>query len=171
MRSGALVSLGEDFKSSYEPDAEYVDGVIEERPAGNYDHSSWQGALLCWFEKHKKDFGIRVLPSLHVQVAPTRYRVPDVVVFDRERPIEQILTHPPIAVFERLSPEDLVIRMLAKLADYEQMGIQAIFLIFPETDGIYRYQGGSVKVCTEETTRLPQGTQVDWKMVRGLLDM
>ena len=61
--------------------------------------------------------------------------------------------------------------MLPKLADYEQMGIQAIFLIHPETDAIYRYQEGSVKVCTEETTRLPQGAQVYWKMLRGLLDM
>jgi hypothetical protein len=75
------------------------------------------------------------------------------------------------AVFEALSPEDLVIRMLAKLADYEQMGIQAIFLIHPEIDAICRYQGRSLKLCAEETTRLPQGAQVDWKMVRGLLDV
>ena len=45
-----------------------------------------------------------------------------------------------IAVFEVLSPEDLIISILAKLADYEQMGIQAIFLIHPETDAIYRYR-------------------------------
>jgi hypothetical protein len=29
------------LKSSYEPDAEYVDGVIEERPMGEFDHCSW----------------------------------------------------------------------------------------------------------------------------------
>ena len=52
-----------------------------------------------------------------MQVSPTRYRVPDLVVFDRSRPIEQILTHPPIAVFEVLFPEDIVSRLLAKLSD------------------------------------------------------
>ncbi|MBB6142168.1 hypothetical protein HNQ77_000106 [Silvibacterium bohemicum] len=31
------------LRSSYEPDAEYVDGEIEERPMGEYEHSSWQG--------------------------------------------------------------------------------------------------------------------------------
>jgi len=31
--------------SDFEPDAEYVDGVIEERPLGEYDHSSWSTQL------------------------------------------------------------------------------------------------------------------------------
>ena len=35
--------------SEYEPDAEYVDGEIEEHPMGEYDHSSWQQAILRWF--------------------------------------------------------------------------------------------------------------------------
>ena len=30
--------------SDYEPDAEYVDGQIEERPMGEFDHSDWQAA-------------------------------------------------------------------------------------------------------------------------------
>src|ERR1700690_521403 len=37
------------LRSSYEPDAEYVDGSIEERPAGLFDHASWQGAILIRF--------------------------------------------------------------------------------------------------------------------------
>jgi len=31
--------------SDYEPDAEYIDGVILERPLGEDDHSAWQGAI------------------------------------------------------------------------------------------------------------------------------
>ncbi len=37
------------LRSDYEPDAEHVDGVIEERPTGVYDHGAWQRALLKWF--------------------------------------------------------------------------------------------------------------------------
>jgi hypothetical protein len=33
------------LRSSYEPDAEYVDGEIEERPMGENDHSAWQDAI------------------------------------------------------------------------------------------------------------------------------
>jgi hypothetical protein len=36
------------LRTSYEPDAEYVDGVIEERPMGQNDHSAWQNALQVW---------------------------------------------------------------------------------------------------------------------------
>jgi hypothetical protein len=45
------------LKSSYEPDAEYVDGVIEERPMGENDHSAWQHALDGWFGQHEKGVG------------------------------------------------------------------------------------------------------------------
>ncbi len=34
------------LRSSYEPDAEYVDGKIEERPMGEFDHAAWQLAIL-----------------------------------------------------------------------------------------------------------------------------
>lgn len=35
--------------SSYEPDAEFVDGEVELRPMGEFDHASWQQALQLWF--------------------------------------------------------------------------------------------------------------------------
>ena len=66
----------------YEPDAEYVDGEIELRPMGEYDHTNWQTAILQWFLLHTREWNIRVRPEQRVQVNPTRYRVPDVVVFD-----------------------------------------------------------------------------------------
>lgn len=100
------------LRSSFEPDAEYVDGVIEERPMGEYDHSSWQRAILLWFAAREIEWGIRVRPELCVQVGPERYRVPDVTVLDRSLPVEQIITRPPIAVFEILSPGDKLNRML-----------------------------------------------------------
>ncbi len=102
----------------YEPAADYVDGEIEERPAGRFDHSTWQQAITRWFLQHDKVWNIRVRCELRIQVSPTRYRIPDVVVFDRSRPIEQMLTHPPIALFEVLSPEDRISRLLVKWADY-----------------------------------------------------
>ncbi|HEV2463613.1 MAG TPA: Uma2 family endonuclease, partial [Acidobacteriaceae bacterium] len=61
--------------SSYEPDAEYVDGEIEKRPMGEYDHAAWQEAIVLWFRQHGKEWGIRVKPELRVRVAPSRYRV------------------------------------------------------------------------------------------------
>jgi len=104
MSTTTHVSVEAYLRSSYEPDAEYVDGEIEERPMGEFDHASWQLAILRWFLQHEKDWDIRVRPELRLQVAATRFRVPDVTVLDRAQPVEQIITHPPLAVFDVLSP-------------------------------------------------------------------
>jgi Uma2 family endonuclease len=128
------------LRSSYEPDAEYVDGVIEERPVGENDHSAWQLAILKWFLQHEKDWNLRLRPELRIQVAATRFRVPDVTLLDRAQPIEQIVTHPPLAVFEVLSPEDTIQRLKRKLEDYRIMGIPEIWVIDPQDGAYYRYE-------------------------------
>jgi Uma2 family endonuclease len=131
------------LRSTFEPDAEYVDGEIQERPVGEYDHAAWQSALIIYFRQHTADWKVRVQPELRVQVGEMRFRVPDVTVLDRDQPIEQIVTHPPIAVFEVLSPDDVMARMLVKLADYERMGIQGIFVVDPKGSK-YRFANGSL---------------------------
>jgi Uma2 family endonuclease len=128
--------------SDWEPDAEYVDGEIEERPMGQNDHSAWQEAILAWFRQHAKEWNIRVRPELRVRVSEMNYRVPDVTILDRDLPTEPIATHPPIAVFEILSPEDRYGRLMRKLKDFEAMGIQQIWVIDPDGPSIQRYQDG-----------------------------
>jgi Uma2 family endonuclease len=142
------------LSSSYEPDAEYVGGVIEERPKGEYDHSSWQHAIEYWFAEHAKDWGIRVRPELRVQVTEGNFRVPDVTILDRNLPIEQVITHPPIAVFEILSPEDTLSRMMTKLGEYEQMGIQTILILDPNGRN-FRFSGGRLEPLPTEPFDLP----------------
>lgn len=132
------------LRTSYEPDAEYVDGEIEERPMGEHDHAAWQAAIQRWFFAHDREWNIEVLPELRVQVSPSRFRVPDVAVLDCDRPVEQIATHPPIAVFEVLSPEDTVRRLLRKLDDYAKMGIPQIWVLDPEDSSSFRYQDGQL---------------------------
>lgn len=99
------VSVEAYLGGEYEPDAEYVDGEVEERPMGEYDHSR-QRAILAWFMRHEDQWRITAMQELRVQVAPTRFRVPYVTILDRQRPVEQTITHAPVAVFEVLSPED-----------------------------------------------------------------
>ena len=128
------------LRSSYEPDAEYVDGRIEERPAGEFDHASWQSAILKWFWQHEKEWNVRALPELRVQVSANRYRVPDVTLLDRSRVVEQIITHAPLAVFEVLSPEDTLHRLKVKLQDYHAMGVAEIWVLDPQDSSFCRYE-------------------------------
>jgi len=157
------------LRSVYEPDAEYVDGEIQERCAGEYDHASWQAALLEYFAGHKKDWNIRALPELRVQVAATRFRIPDVTVLDRERPIEQVITQSPLAAFEILSPEDTVARTLEKLIDYERMGIAGIFVIDPKSAVKYRFQAGALLALADDPISIGRLT-IDFQAVEALLD-
>lgn len=155
----------------YEPDAEYVDGEIELRPMGEYDHTNWQTAILQWFLAHTGEWNIRVRPEQRVQVNPTRFRVPDVVVFDRNHPVEQILTRPPIAVFEVLSPEDRMSRMMVKLGDYAKMGIPTIRVVDPDTQTFYRYENGKLEPVDLAVEDLPDSHgSIDWPKIQALLD-
>jgi len=56
------------LSSSWEPDAEYVDGQIEERPRGEWSHADWQAAVLEFFRTRRNEWKIRVAPELRVQV-------------------------------------------------------------------------------------------------------
>jgi len=158
------------LSSSFEPDAEFVHGVIEERPMGENEHSAWQQALAVWFGQHAHEWNIRVRPELRVQVLPDSFRVPDVALLDRNLPVERFATHPPIAVFEILSPEDTLARMMIKLADYQAMGIQTILLLDPQGKH-FRYRNGCLEPLTETTFVLP-GTlcRFDLEEIQKLLD-
>ena len=171
MATTAFLSVAEYLSSDlYEPAADYVDGEIEERPMGEFDHATWQQAIERWFLQHDAEWNIRVRCELRVQVSPTRYRIPDVVVFDRSRPIEQMLTHPPIAVFEVLSPEDRISRLLVKWADYARMGIRAVRVIEPATGEIFVYERGALIPAPVQEEIPGTSCSIDWKQIRELLD-
>jgi Uma2 family endonuclease len=157
------------LRSSYEPDAEYVDGEIEERPMGEDDHSAWQDAICAWFRQHRKEWNVRIRPELRLQVAATRFRVPDVAVLDRAQPTEPIATKPPIAVFEILSPEDTLRRLKRKLEDYSVMGIPQIWVIDPEDGSFSRYQEGELR-RSATFADAARGIVFDMAEIKALLD-
>jgi Uma2 family endonuclease len=156
--------------SSYEPDAEYVNGSIEARPMGEYDHSSWQHAIELWFAKNAKEWGIRVRPELRVQVALDKLRVPDITILDRNLPVEQVITKPPIAVIEILSPEDTVARMMTKLGESEQMGSQTILVLDPSGKN-FRFRESRLEPLPAEAFELPgSASRFDLAEIEKLLD-
>ena len=157
------------LRSSYEPDAEYVDGQIEERPVGENDHSAWQEAICFWFRQHAQDWNVRVRPELRIQVAATRFRVPDVTVLDRAQPTEQIITQPPLVVFEVLSPEDRMQRLKQKMEDYRTMGIPEIWVIDPQDSTFYRYQDLQLQ-RNDSFSLAEKGIAFDMNQLKDLLD-
>lgn len=146
MTTATHISEAEYLRSAFEPDAEFVDGEVRERPSGTYDHNDWQQAIQRWFVGHAKDWNIRSVQEQRMRVKAGRYRIPDVSVLDRANPKEQVVTTAPIAVFEVLSPEDRVQDLYEKLDDYAAMGIPHIWVIDPRTGIFKRYAGGNLTV-------------------------
>jgi Uma2 family endonuclease len=158
------------LNSSYEPDAEFVDGVIEVRPMGEWNHANWQAAILEYFRSRRREWNVRAAAELRVQVSAGNFRVPDVMILDRNLPVEQVITHPPIAVFEILSPEDSLSHMMTKLGEYEQMGIQTILVLDPSGKN-YRYSGGRLEPLPTEPFDLPGSIcRFDLAEIEKLLD-
>ena len=149
-----FVPVEEYLHSSFEPDAEYVDGRIEERAVGENDHSAWQNAICTWFQQQAQTGQVRVRPELRVQVAPTCFLVPDVTLLDRNQPIEQIVTLSPLAVFEVLSPSDTLKRVMTKCAQYEHMGIRTILVLDPDGPKC-RYVAGRLEPLETRAFDLP----------------
>ena len=85
--------------------------------------------------------------------------------------LSRVLTYPPIAVFEVLSPEDTMFRLLRKLTDYSAMGVRSIFVVDPRTAVAYRSVEGGLVLCGSEP-ELPDGSaaRVDWRAIAELRD-
>jgi len=128
-----LVTVEEYLKTVYRPDRDYVDGRIEERNVGEYDHGLLQTMLGYIFTLNRAAWGIRVVTAVRTRVKLTRYRCPDVLVLRADAPKEQILTHPPLIAIEILSPEDRLSRFQVKLDDYLSFGVENIWIFDPET--------------------------------------
>lgn len=151
-----LVSEAEYLSTVYEPDAEFVDGVIEERCMGEDEHSAWQVALVKYFGNRDVELNIRVRAELRSKVAERRYRVPDVALLDFDVPRASIAVHPHLVIFEILSPEDRYKSLLVRLADFETMGVKNIYVVDPETGKFTRFETGKMlaveTVCCREQT-------------------
>ena len=124
-------TLTEYLTTAYRPDREYIDGVIEERNLGEYDHARLQTMIAAWFISHEREWKIRAVVEQRIQVSETRYRVPDVAVFRRDQKIEQIFTAPPLLVIEILSPEDRMRKTQQRAEDYVRFGVENIWIVDP----------------------------------------
>ena len=126
-------SLSDYLRTSFHPDCDFVDGEVQERNLGEFDHAAVQGLLTIWFGQHRQEWELHVLPEIRIRVSANRVRIADVCLILRGQPIEQVLTHPPLAVIEILSPEDRISRYNDRLTDYRRMGIHNVWVIDPAT--------------------------------------
>ena len=135
--SGILVSVQKYLATSYRPDREFLDGALHERNLGEFEHSFLQSAVIAWFWIRRKEWNVLPLVAQRVQVAPTRFRVPDVTVLRSDQPLEPIITTPPLILIEILSKDDSLRSMRQRVDDYLNFGVQHVWLLDPATRRAY----------------------------------
>lgn len=138
MGATTTISMAEYLASSYKPDMDYVDGVLEERNVGEKPHSILQRKLTALFIR--AGFESCIYPELRLRVSETRCRVPDLCVYLRE-PAGPVPTEPPLLAIEILSPEDRMSRIMARCDDYISMGCPSVWILDPQLNKAWVYDG------------------------------
>lgn len=134
MATQIRISVDDYLETSYRPDREYVDGEVRERNAGKWEHARLQWLLANWFATHESEWGVMGSTGQRLRIAPSRVRIPDLVVVTAG-PQPDVLQDPPLLVVEIVSPDDTYSDLEERVADYRKMAVGAIWTIDPRTRG------------------------------------
>ena len=139
----ALTSVDEYLNTSYDPDVEFVDGVLVERNVGDWLHALIQRNLIVALTV--KYPHIYAVPELRSRTTETRFRLPDVSVM-LAAPEAAYLTEPAWLAIEILSADDRMPDVLEKLEEYSQKGVPNIWLVDPRRETMYVYADGALSL-------------------------
>jgi Uma2 family endonuclease len=154
MGTKTLMSVEEYLHTSFDgADREYLDGEVVERNMGNKSHGRTQGEFVFQFRLHEERTGLFVIPEVRHRVTASRYRIPDVAVFEHE-PAEEVPSTPPLVAVEVLSPDDRIGYLIPKLEEYRQWGVRHIWMADPEDRKLFTYGETGLHEVTE--LRLPE---------------
>ncbi len=143
------VSLAEYMNTAYEPDCDYVDGVVEERSVGKRKHSRTQTLLAAWLFSREGVHGCRVLTEQRVQISRSRVRIPDVCLAVRDDNGE-VLRRPPALWIEILSPQDRWGRIQSRLNDALGFGVPTVWIVDPYSREAWIATPGHGTVAVED---------------------
>jgi Uma2 family endonuclease len=150
------VSVEQYLSTVFEHDCEYVDGAIEERALGEFEHAWLQLFLGSIFVHHRAEWGVVAVSEQRVQTQSDHFRVPDLTILRSNAPRERILTHPPLLVIEILSPEDTLRRTAAKAAEYLAFGIEHVWIIDPNARVAYRGTANGLELARSGELAIPE---------------
>lgn len=153
MSVGTLVSVEQYLNTAYDPDVEYVDGVLVERNVGDWLHSLIQSNII--FALRKKYPFLKVVPELRSQTTATRFRLPDISVLMTPPQTRYLFEAAAIAV-EILSEDDRMTQVVEKLTEYEAKGIRNIWLIDPRLELVSVFKQGALVPVHGDSVRAEQ---------------
>lgn len=134
-----LISVEEYLSTSYDPDVEYVDGVLVERNVGDWPHSLVQRNLIVSLSRKYPE--IFAVPELRSQTRTTRFRLPDVCVL-LARPRTKYMVDAAFLAIEVLSEDDRMTKTMERLEEFDRKGVPNIWVIDPRLLTVSIYSNG-----------------------------
>ena len=154
MDTKTLMSVEEYLHTTFDgADREYLDGEVVERNMGNFSHGRLQLVLATLLKAYEAATGICVVVEVRQRVTSTRYRIPDIAVFDHE-PAEEVPAIPPLVGIEVLSPDDRATYLLPKLEEYSRWGVKHIWIVDPMARALHTYDATGLHEVKE--LRVPE---------------
>ena len=143
MSTTALISMAEYLDMTYEPDAEFVDGVVVDHNLGERPHSFVQTNIAFVLRRdHPK---LITAAELRVRtVRGRRVRIPDVCVM-LQNPGTDVIEEPPFLCIEVISRRDEKRDLLEKLKEYATFGVPNIWVVDPRKKKAFVFAAGSLE--------------------------
>ncbi len=126
-----MVPLSEYLDRSFDPDCEYLDGVLLERNVGKRKHSRMQVLMASALVAQERTAGVIVLLAQRLQITRTRVRIPDLCAIRASDPDDQVVVHAPLLCIEILSPDDGMSEMQDRVDDYLSIGTGIVWIVDP----------------------------------------
>jgi Uma2 family endonuclease len=133
----SMVSVEEYLRSDYEPECEYLDGVVEPKSSSDFEHSRLQQLLCALLGGYEAKFDFLVNPEFRLRIQPGRFRVPDISVLARRPAGSAFADEPPLLTIEILSKDEPLSKLRDKLADHRRMGVRTVLVADPHRREVY----------------------------------
>jgi len=153
MQASTLVSLEEYLASHYDPDRDYVDGVLLERNVGEYDHARLQLLLGVYLGARERVWGVRALVEQRMQVRSGKFRIPDLCLILRSAQVTQVLLAPPFLCVEVLSPSDSLESLQERIDDYLAFGVPYVWVLSPKSRRGWIYTPDAIREAKDGVLR------------------
>ena len=160
MTTQVHISVEEYLRTSFRPDCDYVEGVVQERNLGEQWHGLVQSMIAAVFKMHRHEWGLRSITEQRIEVSANRFRIPDVCVVHSNEAIVGVLRTAPLLCVEVLSPEDRFSRTLERVQEYTRMGVPHVWIIDPISREIWTVTGAGGPVPLNTGDLLLPGTPV-----------
>ncbi|MBY0508237.1 MAG: Uma2 family endonuclease [Bryobacteraceae bacterium] len=131
-------------RSFADREPEYRDGVLEERPMPNFVHVLLQAFFVQFLQPWMERDELTVVAELRVRLRAARFLLPDICIFTGA-PTENLPASPPLAVIEVLSPDDSHEKLLGKLAEYHDWGVENIWVVDPDSRTLHVFDGDELR--------------------------